>query len=396
MSIPLSLANSFWGFHALNCVRPPKRNFPQTALLKSSEHMLLSIVIPVFNEAQTLLLLVDRLDEALQELNWEVLFVNDGSTDASLEIIRVAAQTDKRIKVLSFSRNFGHQAAITAGLDFAQGDAVVVMDADLQDPPEILPQMVDLLLEGYDIVSPQRVFRHGETMFKRWTAALFYWLMARLADRRLAPDVGDFRLFSRRAVLAIRSFREQHRFMRGLVVWLGLREATLPFERQPRAGGETKYPPLKMLRFAWTAISSFSALPLRLSTAAGAMLSCAGFIYLFYVLYLAFRTNQLVPGWASVVVLQCIFSGMILLALGMVGDYVARNYEESKGRPLYVVNSAVNMSQPEHTIARASILIGPDFGDVSDREPDKAARLAIVAVLDPQLGGKLVPPLISR
>ncbi len=322
--------------------------------------MLLSVVIPVFNEAETFRMILARLDQALRGLAWEVIFVNDGSTDESLELMRVAALADRRVKVLSFPRNFGHQAAITAGLDFAQGDGVVVMDADLQDPPELLPQMMELLQEGYDVVSPQRVSRQGETLFKKWTAALFYRLMARMADGRLTADVGDFRLFSRRAVLAIRSFREQHRFMRGLVAWLGLREAVLPFERQARAAGETKYPALKMVRFAWTALSSFSALPLRLSTAAGAMLSGAGFIYLAYVFYMALFTKTLVPGWASVVVLQCIFSGMILLALGMIGDYVARTYEESKGRPLYLVTDAFNVSLPENAIARASILIQPD------------------------------------
>jgi len=316
----------------------------------------------------------------LQELNWQVIFVNDGSTDTSLEVIHLAGATDKRVKVISFSRNFGHQAAITAGLDFAQGDAVVVMDADLQDPPEILPRMVELFEEGYDVVSPKRLGREGETWFKRWTAALFYRLLARMADRRLAADVGDFRLFSRRAVLAIRSFREQHRFMRGLIAWLGLKEAILPFERQPRAAGETKYPLLKMLRFAWTAVSSFSAFPLRLSIVAGVVASCAGFIYLLRVVYLALWTNPLVPGWASVVVLQCIFSGMILLAQGLIGDYVARCYEEAKGRPLYIVTGAFNVEAPENAVARAAILLGADsrvplLQEEHEDEPAVLARL---------------------
>src|SRR5258708_1120012 len=219
--------------------------------------MLLSVVIPVFNEALTLPIMIERLGKALCDLDWEVIFINDGSRDSSLDVLEMAAMMDRRVKVLSFPRNFGHQAAITAGLDFAQGDAVVVMDADLQDPPEILPQMVELFEDGYDVVSPKRVVREGETWFKCWTATLFYRLMARMADRRLVADVGDFRLFSRRAVLAIRSFREQHRFMRGLVAWLGLKEAVLPFERQPRAAGKTKYPLIKMMRFAWTAVSSF-------------------------------------------------------------------------------------------------------------------------------------------
>jgi dolichol-phosphate mannosyltransferase len=323
--------------------------------------MLLSVVIPVFNEADTLELMIARLREALQELNWEVIFVNDGSTDDSLGIIRRLALTDKRVKAIGFSRNFGHQAAVTAGLDFAGGDAVVVMDADLQDPPELLPQMVELFQQGYDVVSPQRVSRTGDTLFKRWSAALFYRGMARMIDRRLAAEVGDFRLFSRRAVLGIRSFREHHRFMRGLVAWLGLKEAILPFERRVRAGGETKYSLWKMLRFAWTAVSSFSALPLRLSVAAGTLLSCAGFLYLLWVLYIAFWTHALVPGWASIVVLQCIFSGMILLALGAIGDYVARNYEESKSRPLYVVTDAVNSPVPDNEIRGACILTRPEL-----------------------------------
>jgi glycosyltransferase involved in cell wall biosynthesis len=326
--------------------------------------MLLSVVIPVLNEADTLGLMIARLQEALRALDWEVIFVDDGSADGSLEVIRGASLRDDRIRAISFSRNFGHQAAITAGLDFANGDAVVVMDADLQDPPELLPRMVELFREGYDVVSPKRTSRLGETLFKKWTAALFYRAMARLADRRLAADVSDFRLFSRRAVLAIRSFREHHRFMRGLVAWLGLKEATLPFERQPRVGGETKYPLWKMLRFAWTAISSFSALPLRLSVAAGAILSCGGFVYLAYVLYLALFTKALVPGWASMVVLQCIFSGMILLALGAIGDYVARNYEESKGRPLYVVAASVNQSLRQDVVPGACILPQPGSPDL--------------------------------
>ena len=335
--------------------------------------MLLSVVIPVFNEAEMIRILVDRLTAALNGLNWEVIFVDDGSTDATLDIIRFASIANPRLKVLSFSRNFGHQAAITAGLDFSQGDAVAVMDADLQDPPEILPQMLELFRQGYDVVSPQRCARRGETAFKRFTANVFYRLMARMADRRLTPDVGDFRLFSRRAVLAIRSFREQHRFMRGLVAWLGLKEAILPFERQARAAGQTKYPALKMLRFSWTAFSSFSAMPLRLTTAAGALLSCAGFLYLLRVIYLAAFTNTTVPGWASVVVLQCIFSGAILLALGVVGDYVGRNYEESKARPLYVVSDACNISLREPTVPRAAILMDPDARLLSARNTSGVA-----------------------
>ena len=319
--------------------------------------MLLSVIIPVFNEAETLSAVIGRIREALRRVNWEIIFVDDGSTDTSLEIIRRAALLEPRIKAIVFSRNFGHQTAITAGLDFADGDAVAIMDADLQDPPELLPHMLDLLQQGYDVVSPRRISRDGETLFKRWTAALFYRLMAGLASGQISLDVGDFRMFSRRAVLAIRGFRERHRFMRGLVAWLGLKEAFLPFERQARAAGETKYTLWKMLRFAWTAISSFSALPLRLSTGAGVLLSAAGFLYLFRVLYQALFTNVLVPGWATIVVFQCIFSGVILVALGTIGDYIARIYEESKCRPLYVVTSSLNCEIQQDQTRGASVLL---------------------------------------
>jgi polyisoprenyl-phosphate glycosyltransferase len=385
-------------FPCLEVSRVQVTRSPGRLVIAWNEKMLLSIVIPVFNEEETVGTLMLRLRQALGGLNWEVIFVDDGSTDSSIEIIRQAALSDQRVKAISFSRNFGHQAAVTAGLDFAEGDAVVVMDADLQDPPELLPDMVRLFKQGYDVVSPQRTARDGETAFKKLSASLFYRTMVRMVDRRLRPDVGDFRLFSRRAVLGIRAFRERHRFVRGLVAWLGLKEAILPFERDPRASGQTKYSLLAMLRFAWTAVSSFSALPLRLSIAAGIILSCAGFFYLLRVLYLAFWTNTLVPGWASIVVLQCLFSGMILLALGAVGDYVARNYEESKGRPLYVVTSAVNHPQPQQAIASACILMPPEHRQLevtpmprADGTRDKPA----IAGLDPMLASSVLesPPV---
>ena len=323
--------------------------------------MLLSIVVPVLNEAQTIPLLLSSLHDALSKVTWEVIFVDDGSTDETWSVLERAAFNDRHVKMLRFSRNFGHQAAVTAGLDFASGNAVVVMDADLQDPPELLPRMLELYYQGYDIVSPQRISREAETTFKKWTATLFYRLLSRLADQQLTPDVGDFRLFSRRAVLAIRSMREQHRYMRGMATWLGLKEVIIPFERRRRAAGQTNYSLFKMLRFAWTGVSSFSAFPLRISIAAGCMLSSAGFLYLLRVVYLALWTKELVPGWASVVALQCAFSGMILLALGAIGDYVARTYEETKHRPLYVVSELCNVHQPELPLTRAVLLVEPDL-----------------------------------
>jgi polyisoprenyl-phosphate glycosyltransferase len=318
--------------------------------------MILSIVIPVLNEAGNIPLILNRVRKSLSNLSWELIFVDDGSTDGTSSLIRIAAGEDMRIRLLELSRNFGHQAAVTAGLDFATGDAVIVMDGDLQDPPELIPQMTALFELGYDVVSPRRSSREGEGPFKRWTAAVFYRLMSCLMDQRLACDVGDFRLFSRRAVLALRSMREQHRFLRGMTSWLGLREAVITFERPLRASGHTKYSPVKMLRFAWTAVTSFSAFPLRLSMTAGSILSCAGFLYLLRIVYLALFTHTLVPGWASVVALQCAFSGIILLALGVAGDYIARSYEEAKVRPLYVVADDCNVVYPDELPERTIIL----------------------------------------
>jgi len=331
--------------------------------------MHVSIVIPVFNEEESVPLILLRLQSSLAGITWDIIFVDDGSSDATAAVIERAALEDSRIKLLRFSRNFGHQAAVTAGLDFAEGDAVIVMDADMQDPPELIPQMLASFQKGYDVVSPQRVSRPTDSRFKRWTAAAFYRALSRMAEQPVTPNVGDFRLLSRRAVLAIRTLREQHRYMRGLAGWLGLKETTIPFERKARVAGETKYPLLKMLRFAWTGISSFSAFPLRISIGAGCILSVAGFAYLLRVLYLALWTTRLVPGWASVVALQCAFSGIILLALGAVGDYVARTYEEAKQRPLYVVSVCRNLVQPmslpqravilsDATAMRASVLVG--------------------------------------
>lgn len=320
--------------------------------------MLLSVVIPVYNESATLPLLLEALSQVLTRMNcqYELIFVDDGSGDDSPAILSEAARKQPRVKVLTFSRNFGHQAAITAGLDFASGDAVVTMDADLQDPPELLPEMVDLYRRGYDVVSAQRVSREGEGLFKRSTAGLFYWLMRRTVDSRLVPEVGDFRLFSRAAVVALRSLREQHRFMRGLVAWLGLKEAIVPFHRPPRAAGATKYTVWKMARFAWTAVCSFSGLPLRLSLPFGILITMAGFLYLVYVVYATLVLHATVPGWTSLVALQVIFSGSTLVALGLLGDYIARIYEESKSRPLYVLARSVNFAHLARGVERAVVL----------------------------------------
>jgi dolichol-phosphate mannosyltransferase len=307
--------------------------------------MLLTVIIPAFNEAENIPPLIAALRTTLDPLSleYELMFVDDGSRDGSSDLLKAYAMNDPRVKLLAFSRNFGHQAAITAGFDFAAGDAVVVMDADLQDPPELLPRMFDLFLEGYDVVSAQRISRAGDSIFKRTTAKGFYWFLQKMVDKRIVPEVGDFRLFSRSAVLLLRNFREQHRFMRGLVAWLGLKEAIVPLERKPRHAGETKYSLFKMLRFAWTAVCSFSALPLRMSLWAGLALSGLSFMYFIYAAYGALVTRNVVPGWTSLVFLQCLFSGFTLIALGLIGDYLARIYEEAKGRPLYIIGRWENI-----------------------------------------------------
>jgi len=320
--------------------------------------MLLSVVVPVYNEEESLPQLLAALRKVLELIGseYEIVFVNDGSCDGTARLLREEARRDRCVKVLHFSRNFGHQAALTAGLDFAAGDAVVVMDADLQHPPDLLPEMLRLYREGFDVVSAQRRSRTSDGPVKRATSAAFYWLMRKAVDRRLPAQVPDFRLFSREAVQAIRGLREQHRFLRGLVAWLGLREAIVPFDQTPRAAGRSKYRLAGMLRFAWTAVSSFSALPLRLSLFAGLLATLAGAAYFIYILYATFVTKATVPGWSSLACLQIVFSGLMLIAIGLVGEYVARLYEEVKQRPLYVVTEANNIARPPDEPSRAVLL----------------------------------------
>jgi polyisoprenyl-phosphate glycosyltransferase len=319
--------------------------------------MLLSIVVPVYNERETLPALIAALRRTLaKDYDYEVILVDDGSVDGTSDTLRHLTQEDPRLKAIFFSRNFGHQAAITAGLDFASGDAVAVMDADLQDPPELLPEMLTLLDNGYDVVSAQRLTREGDGFFKRYSAKFFYWVIRKMVNERIQNEVGDFRLFSRRAVAALRSFREQHRFMRGMVAWMGLREVILPYHRNPRLAGKTKYSVVKMLRFAWTAITSFSAFPLRFSVFFGFLVAACGVGFGLYSVYAQHFLKATVPGWTSLVCLNIVFSGVTLVAIGLVGEYVAHIYEEAKGRPLYVVSDRANFDAVRPHIAKTLVL----------------------------------------
>ncbi len=308
---------------------------------------LLSLVVPMYNEEAVIALLIESLGALIERLPCpvQVVLVNDGSSDSTILKLRDVALTDSRFEVLSLARNFGHQIAATAGLDAARGDAIVLMDSDLQDPPELVLEMLAEYQKGYDVVYAQRVRREGESMFKRWSAWLFYRLMRVLVDQNLPVDVGDYRLVSRRFLDALNQMRETHRFLRGMVTWVGFPQVAVPFVRQPRAAGETKYPLSKMLRFAWTAAVSFSPLPLRLSFFVGATFFGMGCAYAVYALTRWMLGLYIVPGWTSLILVTCLGTGGVMVLIGVLGEYVAMIYEEIKRRPLYVVAERFN-SQP--------------------------------------------------
>lgn len=301
-----------------------------------------SVVIPVYNEADVLPALYDRLTPVMKELGepYEIIFVNDGSVDASPHLLQDLQAKDVHVRLLSLSRNFGHQIAITAGLDYSLGQAVVVMDADLQDPPEVIPRLIDAWRTGYDIVFAVRERRRGEGLFKRVTAALFYRILRSLTAAEIPLDAGDFRLMSRRAVDTLKGIRERNRFLRGLSGWMGFRQTAVTYIRESRHAGETKFPLKQMIRFALTGIVSFSFVPLKLAGILGFLVLFVSFIYIVYALVLKLFTDRVVPGWTSVMVAVLFLGGVQLLSLGIVGEYIGRIYEEVKQRPLYIVDEA--------------------------------------------------------
>jgi dolichol-phosphate mannosyltransferase len=307
-----------------------------------------SIVIPVFNEQEVLPLLLPRVRAVMDALpgGAEVWFVDDGSKDATAKMIEQAHAEDPRIKLLQFSRNFGHPAAITAGLDAAKGDAVVLMDADLQDPPELIPDMVALYRRGYDVVQARRESRDKETLFKKVTAWAFYRIMGRLTKNGMEANVGEFRLMSQAVVAALGQLRERHRLVRGLVSWVGFPHTTIGFVRPGRAAGETKYPLIKMLRLSFDGLTSFSTAPLRVASIIGGCGLLAGFAYAAYAVYVRFVLGHAVPGWTSLVIINVFFSSIVLLCLGLVGEYVGRIFEEVKRRPLYLVQRKLDGDAP--------------------------------------------------
>jgi dolichol-phosphate mannosyltransferase len=311
------------------------------------EAHLISIVVPVFNEEESILETVRRLlslKENLQgEAAIELIFVDDGSRDRSLMLLREIAASTRCVKVISFSRNFGHQIAVTAGIDIAGGDYVAVIDADLQDPPELIRDMYKLALTGYDVVYGKRRSRAGETLFKRASAAAFYRLLSYMCEIPIPSDTGDFRIMSRRCVDAFVQLRERHRFVRGMVPWVGFKATPLEYDRSERYAGETKYPLRKMIAFATNAILSFSKKPLTVATRLGFLTVFIGVLMGAYMLYLKIFTSVPVPGLTAVLLAIVVFSGAQIFLIGIVGEYIARIFEEVKGRPLYVVAEKINL-----------------------------------------------------
>jgi glycosyltransferase involved in cell wall biosynthesis len=302
---------------------------------------LLSVVAPVYNEEELVELFVERAGAAVADYHYELVIVNDGSSDRTAELLDQIAAQDPRVRVVHLSRNFGHQAALTAGLEHAVGDVVAMIDADLQDPPELIPTMLAEWERGNDVVYAVRKQREGETAFKLATASWFYKLFNKLAQVDLEPNSGDFRLLDRRALDALLTMNERSRFLRGMTVWVGFQQTAVEYERDARHAGETKYTLRKMLRFSLDAIASFSHLPLQLATYVGLLSAGVAFIAIPVVIVLRIFDSYL-PGFGSITIAILLLGGIQLIALGVIGEYVGRIYDEVKHRPLYIVREERN------------------------------------------------------
>ena len=305
-----------------------------------TEETTISIVVPAYNEQSVLSEFHRRVSAVLDTLpmHGELVYVNDGSRDETLNVMKALQSMDSRVLVVDLSRNYGKEIALTAGLDYARGDIVVPIDADLQDPPELIPDMVEKWQEGYDVVYGVRKRRVGESRMKLWTAAAFYRLLRSFTNIEIPVDVGDFRLISGRAAVYLRQLREKDRFVRGLVSWVGFRQVGLPYERDPRLAGETKYPFSKMFKFAIDGITSFSNLPLKLASWLGYLASFLAFIYLARG-FVQRAMGHTIEGWATIMVAMLFLGGVQLICIGIIGEYIGRIFNETKSRPLYVIES---------------------------------------------------------
>jgi dolichol-phosphate mannosyltransferase len=301
-----------------------------------------SIIAPIYNELENIPELYRRVSEVMDSTNepWELILVDDGSTDGSTDAIRELAKDDKCVRPVIFARNFGHQIAITAGWDYARGDAIVIIDADLQDPPELILQMAKKWKEGYEVVYAVRAEREGESWFKLWTASLFYRLIYRITDVKIPLDTGDFRLMDRKVVDVLKQMRERHRFPRGMSAWVGFKQIGVEYKRAARKAGETKYPFRKMFRLALNAITSFSYFPLQVATFFGFASAGIAIIAIPFVVYMRITGSQAFFGQATTLIAVLFLGGVQLISLGILGEYIGRLYDEAKGRPLYIVREA--------------------------------------------------------
>jgi len=309
---------------------------------------LLSVVVPCANEEAVVHETHRQLTEALEAIphvRFEIIYVDDGSTDSTLSLLRGLSRFDERVRVISLSRNFGHQIAITAGMEHALGDAVVVIDADLQDPPQVVAEFVARWREGYEVVYGVRSEREGETAFKRLTATLFYRLLGKLSDTKIPFDTGDFRLMDRKVIDALMGMPEQARFIRAMVSWIGFSQVAVSYRRAPRLAGETKYPLGKMLRLATDGVVAFSTVPLKFATWLGFLVSGTSIIGILVALYARLFGKDWVQGWTSLVIAVLFLGGVQLLCLGIIGEYVGRSYGESKRRPLYLVRERLGFDE---------------------------------------------------
>ncbi len=311
--------------------------------------MTLCVISPCYNEERSIDAFYAELRDALAkiaDLRTRIILVDDGSSDGTLEALRRLAALDPRLEVLSLSRNFGHQAALSAGLDAASGDAIVMLDSDLQHPPSLIPDMVTRWREGFEIVSAVRVATTGAGVMKRASARLFYWLINRLSDTPIVLGAADFVLLSQSAHRALQSMPERHRFLRGMVSWIGFRRTFIEYRAAGRSAGDTKYTWTRMLGLALDAVFSFSTLPIRIASRVGALIACAGVFYFAFVLWRYFTAGDLVQGWASLISVLLIVGGTQLVFIGLIGEYLARTYEEAKRRPLYLVRERLGAAAP--------------------------------------------------
>lgn len=311
----------------------------------------ISLVIPMYYEEEVVEECYKRVKnvlESLEKYDYEVVFINDGSKDKTLEILEEIALYDKKVKVISFSRNFGHQAAVTAGLKETTGDAVIIIDADLQDPPEVIPNMIELWEEGNEVIYAQRQKRKGESIFKIFTAKMFYKTLNMMSDVDIPRETGDFRLVDKKVVDVINSLPEHNKFLRGLFSWVGFKQIAFKYERKERFAGKTKYPLKKMLKLASDGIISFSTKPLKIIGKLGIVSIIISFLVLIYsILSYIFKWNNLTAGWTSIMVSITFFAGVQLLSIWIMSEYISRIYDESKNRPQYIVDKKINIDQGE-------------------------------------------------